>query len=77
MIVRKIKRERQRLKLNQEEFSKLIGSDKYQYGRWERGAGDIPSNFVKKICLVTNITPNDLFGWDDVIKYGKDYNRTK
>ncbi len=61
----KIKKERQKRNLSQENFAELIGFHRTYVGMLERAERNITLTNLEKIALALNIEPKNLLNFDD------------
>lgn len=63
-----IKKYRSASKLNQEELANMLGKSKNVISNWERGDNRPDADIIEKMCIIFNIEPNQLYGWDTSIQ---------
>ncbi len=60
-----IKKYRIKIGLTQEELATKLGKSKNVISNWERGDNKPDADVIEEICLIFNIAPNQLYGWDE------------
>lgn len=58
-------------RITQQEVANSIGKSKSVISNWERGDNQPSPDEVEKLCSLFNVTPNEMFGWEE----NKDYLR--
>lgn len=51
--------------LTQEELATKLGKSKNVISNWERGDNKPDADIIEEICLIFNIAPNQLYGWEE------------
>ena len=64
-MLEKIKYHRKRQKLTQIQLSQALGVSNTLVGNWEGRRTSISAEIVPKLCQVLEITPNELFGFNE------------
>lgn len=59
-----IKKYRLKSKLTQEELASRLGKSKNVISNWERGDNKPDADIIEEICLIFNISPNQIYGWE-------------
>lgn len=62
-----IKRFRIQAKLTQEELANRLGKSKNVISNWERGDNKPDADTIEEICLIFNISPNQIYSWEDAV----------
>ena len=62
--------------IKQNGLAKMLGKSKNTISNWERGDNDPDPDTIEKICKILDVTPNQLFGWDENPEY-LDYEKNK
>lgn len=60
-----IKRLRIQAKFTQEELANRLGKSKNVISNWERGDNKPDAGTIEEICLIFNISPNQIYSWED------------
>ncbi|BCK00869.1 helix-turn-helix domain-containing protein [Anaerocolumna chitinilytica] len=60
-----IKRFRIQAKFTQEELATRLGKSKNVISNWERGDNKPDADTIEEICLIFNISPNQIYSWED------------
>lgn len=58
-------------RITQQEVANSLGKSKGVISNWERGDNQPSPDEVEKLCSLFNVTPNEMFGWEE----NKDYLR--
>ncbi len=66
VIRNNIKQARKTSKLTQENIGKIWGISQSQYARYERGSIELNYSQIVSLCRILKISPNELFGYDEV-----------
>ena len=54
--------------LNQSELSEMLGIKQTTLSGYERGIIKVNNDMIIKMCLVLDVTPNELLGWEQAYK---------
>ncbi len=60
-----IKSFRIQAKFTQEELATRLGKSKNVISNWERGDNKPDADTIEEICLIFNISPNQIYSWED------------
>lgn len=63
-------------KVSQKKIAKYLDLTESGYAHWEQGRTEPDTNTIIKICKILEISPNELFGYDDILGF-EDYDETK
>jgi len=63
--------------IKQQELADALGRTKSVISNWERGANSPDLESCEKMCRIFNVTPNELFGWEENAEYIKWLENTK
>lgn len=61
----RLKKYRERSRMSQKELAQLINIDNTLLSHWERGKNKINVDKIPAICEILNISPNDLFDFNE------------
>ena len=53
-------------KITQQELANKIGTTQATVNRWIKGVNEPDLNTLLEICLLLDITPNEILGYDDI-----------
>lgn len=66
-------------RITQQELADMLGKSKSVISNWERGENSPDLEICERLCRIFNVTPNELFGWEqnkeylDYVKKCKEY----
>lgn len=58
-------------KIKQQDLADRIGKSKSVISNWERGENFPDVEACEKLCRILDVTPNELFGWEENHEYQK------
>lgn len=64
-----IKKYRVFRRVTQQELADMLGKSKSVISNWERGENSPDLEACEEMCRIFNVTPNELFGWDENSDY--------
>jgi transcriptional regulator with XRE-family HTH domain len=64
-MIQKLKRLRKQKKLTQVELSNSLHVSSTAVGNWESQRTSVPADIVPRLCEILEISPNELFGWEN------------
>lgn len=56
-------------RITQQELADMLGKSKSVISNWERGENSPDLEICERLCRIFNVTPNELFGWEDNKEY--------
>lgn len=59
-------------KVSQKKIAKYLDLTESGYAHWEQGRTEPDTNTIIKICKILEISPNELFGYDDILGFESD-----
>lgn len=57
--------------ITQSELAAHLGKSKNVISNWERGDNSPSPDEVEKLCQILNVTPNQIFGWEQMPEYNR------
>lgn len=64
-LVENLKKYRMFRQITQQQLANILGKSKSVISNWERGENFPNPHECEQICRVLDITPNQLFGWEE------------
>ena len=55
--------------ISQKEMAEKLGIKQQQYARYEKGINDMPTKYMKKICLKLNVSADYIFSLPENMEY--------
>lgn len=64
-------------RITQQELADMLGKSKSVISNWERGENSPDLETCERLCQIFNVTPNELFGWEQNKEYLEHIKRCK